>query len=488
MEMNDFRKVHYFIQQLKHCHALCCNENAQQYKLERYLLDQLFDESPDLDKWVKLVESTAYEYGNDADSMRGPDIRELSSLAGGFEKEERAFVLLALEAMKATCFSEPKGEMIPDLYSKTESFYQEPVNGVLLFKGTLGNYMAVGRSADLLFEKLGWQSATIEVHGKTYRFMVLCDYSLEAIGKMTEYTVANEEYDFCCLDLMDDDSVSFALQQQMIDHFRLLKGKNAVCLSAKGIASQHIDENGIANEIRYLFMGVSEEWLVLFSSQAEAREIVKDHQWMASMGELRLLRLVADLAYEKLRSVSMPSLIGIDEEIQSMNCVDQYAFFKQDYRNKVLIMDYKGTFETYAEEAVLLADKYDLPLWARTSLDITLPAVIIPKELMKKIRKDIPDVVVFKERFKDSADEMAMIPHPLNKRLKDARAFKNVSVSKRKDGKYAVRACLGNKRLPERVIEEDSANYYLSMSDSIIKTAALKTILCCVYFEELIGQ
>ena len=486
MEMNDFRKVHYFIQQVKHLHALCCNGNAQQNKLERYLLDQLLEESPDLDKWVKLVESTAYQYRNDDESLGGIDIRELSSLAGGFEKDEQAFAILALEATKATSFSEPKGEMIPDLYSKTESFYQDSVNSVLLFKGTLGNYMAVGKSADLLYEKLGWQTATIEVHEKTYCFMVLCDYSLEAIGKMTEYTVAAEEYDFRCLDLMDDDSVCLSLQQQMIDHFRLLKGKNAVCLSAKGIASQHIDENGIANEI-YLFMGVSEEWLVLFSSQAEPREIVKDHKWMTSLNDLRLLRLVADLAYEKLRSVSMPSMIGIDEEIQSINCVDQFVFIKHDEENKILIMDYKGTFETYAAEAILLADKYDLPLWARTSLDITLPAVIIPKELMKKIRKDIPDVVVFKERFKDSADKMAMIPHPLNKRLKEARAFKNVSVSKRKDGKCTVRACLGNKRLPERVIDEEAADYYLRMSDGIIKAAALKTILCSVYYEEMNG-
>ena len=167
-------------------HALCCNGNAQQNKLERYLLDQLLEESPDLDKWVKQVESTAYQYRNDDESLRGPDIRELSSLAGGFEKDEQAFAILALEATKATSFSEPKGEMIPDLYSKTESFYQDSVNSVLLFKGTLGNYMAVGKSADLLYEKLGWQTATIEVHGKTYCFMVLCDYSLEAIGKITE--------------------------------------------------------------------------------------------------------------------------------------------------------------------------------------------------------------------------------------------------------------------------------------------------------------
>jgi hypothetical protein len=232
-------------------------------------------------------------------------------------------------------------------------------------------------------------------------------------------------------------------------------------------------------------MMVSSEWLHLFSSRAETLEIVSDHQWKISLDELDLLCLLADFASEKLKIKGGPQKIGMDEMFNSMNCIDQYVFIKtimEDHHDKVLIMDYGGTYESYGDDAIFLADKYKVTLWSRSSMgDLVLPAVVIADDLIARIRTEVPNVVVWKEKFSDPSDVMSMFPNPMDLGLKDKNKYDNVKLSKRKDGKYVIRAFLGNSRLPVRQVPEDLAQHFQSLPDGVVRETVLKTILYSVY-------
>ena len=65
--------------------------------------------------------------------------------------------------------------------------------------------------------------------------------------------------------------------------------------------------------------------------------------------------------------------------------------------------------------------------------------------------------------------------------LKDKNKYDNVKLSKRKDGKYVIRAFLGNSRLPVRQVPEDLAQHFQSLPDGVVRETVLKTILYSVY-------
>ena len=49
------------------------------------------------------------------------------------------------------------------------------------------------------------------------------------------------------------------------------------------------------------------------------------------------------------------------------------------------------------------------------------------------------------------------------------------------DGKYVIRAFLGNSRLPVRQVPEDLAQHFQSLPDGVVRETVLKTILYSVY-------
>ena len=483
MEMTDFRKIYLFIRRLKGWSDVYYDKSNTLDEFLRYLLHMLFYEgTTDLASWAEFVESKAYDYSGQL--KNDLDVRELASDIRSLNLREQRIAHRAMAILDRNGYSLPPSDWISHLNDLTDDLFQNSSNKVLLFKGMLKNYMAVGRSADLINKKLGWQTATVEFQGGSCCFMVLCDYSLEVIGKVLDYEVHDTMCNFHGLDLMGDDSVNFSLQQQMIDYFMVMVGE-IENLSTKGLSYRKVDEKGNICETSYPYMMVSSEWLHLFSSQAETLEIVSNHQWKISLDELDLLCLLADFASEKLKIKGGPQMIGMDEMFNSMNCIDQYVFIKtimEDHHDKVLIMDYGGTYESYGDDAIFLADKYKVTLWSRSSMgDLVLPAVVIADDLIARIRTEVPNVVVWKEKFSDPSDVMSMFPNPMDLGLKDKNKYDNVKLSKRKDGKYVIRAFLGNSRLPVRQVPEDLAQHFQSLPDGVVRETVLKTILYSVY-------
>jgi hypothetical protein len=182
MEMTDFRKIYLFIRRLKGWSDVYYDKSNTLDEFHRYLLHMLFYEgTTDLASWAEFVESKAYDYSGQL--KNDLDVRELASDIRRLNLREQRIAHRAMAILDRNGYSLPPSDWISHLNDLTDDFFQNSSNKVLLFKGMLKNYMAVGRSADLINKKRGWQTATVEFQGGSCCFMVLCDYSLEVIGK-----------------------------------------------------------------------------------------------------------------------------------------------------------------------------------------------------------------------------------------------------------------------------------------------------------------
>ena len=107
-------------------------------------------------------------------------------------------------------------ESVKAMQDENAKYQKKNDESVLLFRGSLGNYMAFGSSADRLFEELGWQTTTVTYEGEQYSCMMLSEYGYQVASEllpcymtMTQLEIDNLKYD-------DEADVLFSLDQQLL--------------------------------------------------------------------------------------------------------------------------------------------------------------------------------------------------------------------------------------------------------------------------------
>ena len=102
---------------------------------------------------------------------------------------------------------------------------------------------------------------------------------------------------------------------------------------------------------------------------------------------------------------------------------------------------------------------------------------MMPQELVNKILERESSVVLECSKLEDSEDIMALWPHELNSGLMDETKYKRVSIYKRKDGKYVLKASLKGKDLPLKVLNDKIAELYNNYPKGVMREAVMKHIL-----------
>ena len=219
--MIDFRKIRFTLRELERVWTIL-KENGKQHYFEQYYIVSGLLRCKDvvsLSSWIDMVHDDIRllhrEFDDQMYKTEKSVIFPLCCLVRGLFPEERIVFLKALRMIR-----EQKGFHCSDLdcfntmEEETIRFHQKCEDGVLLFQGTLSCYMAFGRSAELLYEKLGWQITGYYSDVEGY-LMFLSEYSLLLIGRVIKYEVSPLKLDFDLVGLVDEEEreLEFSLEQ-----------------------------------------------------------------------------------------------------------------------------------------------------------------------------------------------------------------------------------------------------------------------------------
>lgn len=493
--MIDFRKIRFTLRELERVWTILKEDGKQHYFEQYYIISRLLrcKDIVSLSSWIDMVQDDIRllhpEFDNQMWKREKSVIFPVCCLVRGLFPEERIVFLKALRIVR-----EQKGFRCSDLdcfntmEEETIRFHQKCEDGVLLFQGTLSCYMAFGRSAELLYEKLGWQITGYYSDVEGY-LMFLSEYSLVLIGRVMKYKVSPLMLDFDLVCLVDEEEreLEFSLEQQAMDYFRFLSAGDDLHLPTMGRCEPPTGKIDLGNrEVLYPSLKVSEKEICLYDIEAQTHQIVSGHSWLIGPDNLSLARKLADVLYMHYiveKDGAEPLHCWLRKK--GVECIDAFYHLKENYPESVLMVDYRGTILSYGDDAVWLAWYYHIPLWCRAGNENeVMQTVIVPDDVVTKVLEEEPKAVLEKTKITDSVGEMAIWPNALNHGLQDDTQYKTPRVYKRKDGQYVVRATLDGKLLPERVLKKKMVTAYENYPDGIMKAAVLKQILWYVYTED----
>ncbi len=493
--MIDFRKIRFTLRELERVWMILKEDDKKHYFEQHWIVSGLLlcKSAVSLFSWTEMVYKDERLLHNEFENQRYETetsiILPLCCLVRGLFPEERILFLKALRMIDEHQSFHYGYDSIGMMIKETEDFHQEHQDkAVLVFQGSLNCYMAVGRSADFLFEKMGWQTAdTHPDFGSSCMF--LSDYSLLLIGKVLNYEVSPTMLDFDLVGLDDkgERNLEFSLEQQVLDYFRFLSAGEEIHLPTLGRCDPSNDEIDLVNSnIEYPSLKVSGKELVLYDIQAQAHQIVFGRSWLIGPESLPLARKLSDvLCLLFLADKDGMEPLGHWLKRKGVENIDAFYDLKEKYPESVLMVDYFDVIVSYGDDAVWLAWHYHIPLWCRDGNENeVLQAVIIPNDMVTKVLEDEPRAVLQKSKLIDSVGRMALWPNALNHGLQDETKYKTPRVYKRKNGEYVVRATLDGKLLPERVLKKEMVTAYENYPDGIMKAAVLKQILWYVYTEK----
>lgn len=286
--MIDFRKIRATLRELKRVYCLINDDSEKKYFEQYFTINAIVNckNVIALSSWLRAnvddkMLSDVFENAlmQEEKYVLGP----LYLLMRGLNPNELVLFVKALRQMREHGCFHFGYESFENMIDETEHFHQESNNGILLFRGTLGCYMAVGKSADLIYEKLGWQPA-VNHYANDSSCMFLCDYSPLIVGKVLEYKVSRQELDFDHIFLDDEGEMclEFSLQQQMMDYYRFLADYDEIHLPTCGLADICVEEDGVKENIQFPFIQVSGSSICMFNAMAQNYLVVSGHSWMLS--------------------------------------------------------------------------------------------------------------------------------------------------------------------------------------------------------------
>ena len=426
-----------------------------------------------------------YDSQNPLNTERMTPQQSFHHILKGLKPDERALFVKAVNRIRERGSFRSGNEAIKVMYEETESFLKEKPDSILVFRGTLQNYMVVGRCADMLFEKLGWQTATAVYEDVAYSCMMLSECSLPVIWEYFEHETSHSQVDFDYMAFEDEDCVTLALQQMMIDYARLGLGDNVVHHPTLELLESYVTvvEQGIEKRVRFPFFELAKDRLCLFSSKGMPHFVVSDHTWFIGKTEVCLAGELADMLNFVLEWYEKKGYrIGIELELFGAMCFNDFCEKKLKHPDDILIMDFNNTFVSYGYDAEWLAGKFRIPLWDRyLGEGESRRMVMMSEKDVNRIMRRCPRVMLDSSKMRDSEDRMALRPNVMNGGLLDETKYKRVSVTKRKDGKYVIKATLNGKELPPRVLKENLADLYVSYEKDGLKELVLKQLLMYVY-------
>ena len=140
----------------------------------------------DLEQWLNSIAKTELSLDNAPAMSNGVS---WDNLLGRYEHlvrflstEKRAMLAEDMVAIRTGGYEKYFNKDAMTLLSDASKEMCKDFNSVVILSDQLDNHVAVEADADYLFEKFGWQTATVEVGDERMSIMPLCDDIIQADG------------------------------------------------------------------------------------------------------------------------------------------------------------------------------------------------------------------------------------------------------------------------------------------------------------------
>ena len=493
---------HYKIRKLKDEFVLVhgfYGENKQLLKdpTTRTLYKSLMSVSTlkELKNWMSAIQKTELAKIRHGASKSAYSYNLLGSFlkrAKEMEDKELECAVSAINDLRKADFEIGYNEDVLLLEKESDMFHVFQPNSILVFKDMNGECMAIGRDAEKLFEEYGWQTATIDIPGRKIP-AVLMHEKCQTILPKQETVFCPTEANIGHIQFADGLEVDMSHAQQMIDVFRAWYHKEPLILSTGGLKFYTMVD-GVDEEFDFPFISVSKENIELYRSNAKTYQVVDGRIWNVHQDNYAL---IADIAHflEFLMHVRdddddwenvISSEYQLKEASQSILAYNEYVSAKEQYPEEIVMLEHDGFFTSYDEDAIRLARALNQGLWFRDVSGGLVPMVVVParvKDAMSDTLKNLSVHVVEPEE-PDYIDRMALCPSFLEGGIRTDVPFKDATVFKLKDGKFAVRATLEGTMMPVKKIPWRMATYFLNEKEGLIKETCLKAILLWAYHHD----
>ena len=447
-------------------------------------------DSPEgLERWLKAIGNTELSMAN-APKLSGGihwenALGHYEQLLYRLSREERALLAMSMTEIRDKGYSHYFEVERAKLMFEALILKGSHPDEIVILNDQTDNHVAVGEDADLLFEKFGWQTATVEVGGSQLSLMPICDDILQ-IKDLFNFHLTETSVDLLDIRVSDPMEAQLSIAQQTIDAFRRRVDGEEVIFPIKDL-KYNTFKRGIEHAYRYPFVEKTGDSLTLFRSDAVRESVVKGQSWNVCLEKVPMLTTLAQYLHLLMHDAEKrESLIGMGAmtncDIRSLLSFEDFKAQQKRNPLKRILIDQGSFYESYQADAVSLAREFRLPLWSRDcGIYGEVPMLLVSSQMAGYVLDMCDDVVAVKPRINDRVSRMYLKPSYLNDFLQMTEVFENPGIFVKKDGSYAVSASRDGVELPMREIPKEMGDRYMNMSDGLAKKVYLNGILHTAY-------
>lgn len=345
-------------------------------------------------------------------------------------------------------------------------------------------WFAFEEDADAIYEKTGWQTSAKLMDEGAISWMTV-DYNglaaLYDMGVKVQLLKPQTEVEIVDWSSWEDYKANrLALAQQAIDYLRL-DNRNKEAIVNVGTFPVYSKEDDIQTLVQVNFICFEHQDVSLITDNGQSINLVNRQSWNVAKGIDYIIGAgnildarQAEVADELKRYGS----IEMQQQLKTQDLLEEYSRVVSQYRYDHVVMEQDGFYETFADDAVSMAKKYQLPLWDRDAGNgQVVPMVMLNMEQINRVLSLADDVLIEESNIKESRDELVVKPSPLNEGLHSQLQFNESGIKKTRNGDFVVWARMSGVNLPEKEISPDMGVRYSRLSGGAEKEAVLRTVL-----------
>ena len=345
-------------------------------------------------------------------------------------------------------------------------------------------WFAFEQDADAIYEKTGWQTSAKLMDEGAISWMTV-DYNglaaLYDMGVKVQLLKPQTEVEIVDWSSWEDYKANrLALAQQAIDYLRL-DNRNKEAVVNVGTFPVYSKEDDIQTLVQVNFICFEHQDVSLITDNGQSINLVNGQSWNVAKGMDFIIGAgnildarQAEVADELKRYGS----IEMQQQLKTQDLLEEYSRVASQYRYDHVVMEQDGFYETFADDAVSMANKYQLPLWDRDAGNgQVVPMVMLNMEQIDRVLSLADDVLIEESNIKESRDELVVKPSPLNEGLHSQLQFNESGIKKTRNGNFVVWARMSGVDLPEKEISSDMGVRFSRLSGGAEKEAVLRTVL-----------
>lgn len=360
-------------------------------------------------------------------------------------------------------------------------------NAIALFQYD-DNWFAFEKDADRIFEKMGWQTSAKLMDEGALSWMNIGYNGMSLLNASgMEVHVLQPKVGIEVVDWSSEEDYRadrFSMAQQTIDYLRQKNHADEDVVNA-GQFLVHSNEDSIDTITSIDFIHFTTTDVDLFTSSGKTVNLVSGQHWNVADAEDFIITAgqVLDMQQAEVEhSLAKHDALTMQQQLRTADVLEEFNAAVSKYRYDHVLMEQGDFYESFSDDAVSMARKYNLNLWERDmGSGQTVPMVMLDMRQADRLLGVADDVLIEESSIKESRNELVLKPSPLNEGLHSELNFNESGIKKTRNGDYMVWARMSGVDLPDMTIPSDMGIRYSRLTSGAEKEITLRTVLQQTY-------